>query len=101
MGRMINGSVSSYVLSNAPCAVCLMGKGVEDREKAKEMKKQDEEIAELSASASENEGEDKKMPFFLPRKHSVKNYYSDSDYACLFEQTKPKRPGRWVEKESV
>lgn len=56
-----------------------MGKGVEDREKEKELKKQDEEIAELSASASENEGEDKKMPFFLPRTHSVKNYYSDSD----------------------
>ena len=60
-------------------SVCLMGRGVEDREKEKEMKKKDEEIAELSASASENEGEDKKMPFFLPRTHSVKNYYSDSD----------------------
>lgn len=84
--------MSSYVLSNAPCAyemdwdfslmysVCLMGQGVERRMKEDEMKKKDEEIAELTASASENEGEgEKAMPFFLPRKHSTKNYYSDSD----------------------
>lgn len=62
------------------CSVCLMGKGVEKRVQEAALKKKDEEIAELTASASENEGDgDKKMPFFLPRKHSIKNYYSDSD----------------------
>ena len=57
-----------------------MGQGVEKRIKEAEIKKKDKEIAELLASASESEGEgEKTMPFFLPRKHSVKNYYSDSD----------------------
>ena len=57
-----------------------MGQGVEKRLKEAEQKKKDEEIAELLSSASENEGDgDKAMPFFLPRKHSTKNYYSDSD----------------------
>ncbi|CBK20019.2 uncharacterized protein [Blastocystis hominis] len=78
--RLLNGSCSSYVLSNAPCAVCLMGKGVGDRIKEEELKKKNQEIAELSASLSEGEPEGAKMPFFLPRKHSVKNYYEDSDF---------------------
>ena len=57
-----------------------MGKDVEEKVKQDELRKQDQEIAEMTASASENEGEgDSKVPFFLPRKHSVKNYYSDSD----------------------
>lgn len=57
-----------------------MGKDVEERVKQEELKKKDQEIAELTASASENEGDgEKKVPFFLPRKHSIKNYYSDSD----------------------
>ncbi|KAK8827962.1 adenine nucleotide alpha hydrolases-like protein [Blastocystis sp. ATCC 50177/Nand II] len=77
--RMLNGSVSEYVLANAPCAVCIMGKNVEEKVKAEELKKMDEEIAELSASCSENEGEGDKVPMFLPRKHSEKNYYTDSD----------------------
>lgn len=87
--RMLNGSVSEYVLANAPCAlfplgyitcsVCIMGKDVEEKVKAEELKKMDEEIAELSASCSENEGEGDKVPMFLPRKHSEKNYYTDSD----------------------
>lgn len=61
-------------------SVCIMGKDVEERVKQEELKKKDQEIAELTASASENEGDgEKKVPFFLPRKHSIKNYYSDSD----------------------
>lgn len=56
-----------------------MGKDAEEKVKQDELRKQDQEIAEMTASASENEGEDSKVPFFLPRKHSVKNYYSDSD----------------------
>lgn len=87
--RLINGSCSSYVLANACCAyvlgtcskcsVCLMGKGIEERLKKEELKKKDQEIAELSASVSEGETDGTKMPFFLPRKHSLKNYYTDSD----------------------
>ena len=46
---------------------------------AEDLEKKDREIAALTASASENEGEGAKVPFFLPRKHSVKNYYTDSD----------------------
>ena len=57
-----------------------MGKGVGERIKEEELKKKNQEIAELSASLSEGEPEGAKMPFFLPRKHSVKNYYEDSDY---------------------
>lgn len=65
-------------------SVCLMGKGVRDRIKEEELKKKDQEIAELSASLSEGEPEGAKMPFFLPRKHSVKNYYEDSDFCvCI------------------
>ena len=82
MCRVLNGSVSSYVLNNAPCAqgLGISMSGVEKRVQEAALKKKDEEIAELTASASENEGDgDKKMPFFLPRKHSIKNYYSDSD----------------------
>ncbi len=57
-----------------------MGKDVEEKVKAEELRKKDEEIAELSASASENEGDgEKKVPSFLPRNHSAKNYYTDSD----------------------
>ena len=57
-----------------------MGKDVEEKVKAEELRKKDEEIAELSASASENEGDgEKKVPSFLPRNHSAKNYYPDSD----------------------
>ena len=57
-----------------------MGKDVEEKAKQEELRKKDQEIAELVASASENEGEgETKVPFFLPRKHSFKNYYSDSD----------------------
>ncbi|KAM7454705.1 hypothetical protein BLSTO_04534 [Blastocystis sp. subtype 1] len=81
MERVLNGSVSTYVLSNAPCAVCLMGKGVEDRIVKEQLKQQDKEMQEVisaSSSEAENDGE-KKMPFFLPRKHSEKNYYTDSD----------------------
>lgn len=57
-----------------------MGKDVEEKVKAEELRKKDEEIAKLSASCSENEGDgEKKVPMFLPRKHSEKNYYTDSD----------------------
>lgn len=63
-----------------------MGKGVGDRIKEEELKKKNQEIAELSASLSEGEPEGAKMPFFLPRKHSVKNYYEDSDLCVWFKQ---------------
>ena len=57
-----------------------MGRDAEEKVKQEELRKKDQEIAELTASASENEGDSEtKVPFFLPRKHSVKNYYSDSD----------------------
>ena len=62
-------------------SVCLMGKGVEDRIVKEQLKQQDKEMQEVisaSSSEAENDGE-KKMPFFLPRKHSEKNYYTDSD----------------------
>lgn len=59
------------------CSVCLMGKAIEDRIKKDQIDKEIQDIIS-SSSEAENEGE-KKMPFFLPRKHSVKNYYSDSD----------------------
>ena len=58
-----------------------MGKGVEDRIVKEQLKQQDKEMQEVisaSSSDAENDGE-KKMPFFLPRKHSEKNYYTDSD----------------------
>lgn len=58
-----------------------MGKGVEDRIVKEQLKQQDKEIQEMINSGSsdaEKDGE-KKMPFFLPRKHSEKNYYTDSD----------------------
>lgn len=61
------------------CSVCVMGRGVEEKKRKEDLEKKDREIAELTASASENEGEGAKVPFFLPRKHSVKNYYTDSD----------------------
>lgn len=86
--RVLNGSVSSYVLANAPCAysfillltssVCLMGKAIEDRIKMEQLDKEIQDVISASSSEGENDGE-KKMPFFLPRKHSTKNYYSDSD----------------------
>lgn len=61
-------------------SVCIMGRDVEEKVMQEELKKKDQEIAELTASASENEGDgENKVPFFLPRKHSVKNYYTDSD----------------------
>ena len=64
-------------------SVCLMGKAVEDRIIQEQLKQQDKEMQEvISESEGENDG-DKKMPFFLPRKHSAKNYYTDSDYDCL------------------
>ena len=58
-----------------------MGKGVEDRIVKEQLKQQDKEMQEvISASSSEAENDGgKKMPFFLPRKHSEKNYYTDSD----------------------
>lgn len=56
-----------------------MGRSVEEKKRKEDLEKKDREIAELTASASENEGEGAKVPFFLPRKHSVKNYYTDSD----------------------
>ena len=62
-------------------SVCLMGKGVEDRIVKEQLKQQDKEmqvVISASSSEAENDGE-KKMPFFLPRKHSEKNYYTDSD----------------------
>lgn len=62
-------------------SVCLMGKGVEDRIVKEQLRQQDKEMQEVisaSSSEAENDGE-KKMPFFLPRKHSEKNYYTDSD----------------------
>ena len=58
-----------------------MGKGVEDRIVKEQLKQQDKEMQEVisaSSSEAENDGE-KKMPFFLPRKHSENNYYTDSD----------------------
>ena len=55
-----------------------MGKAVEDRVIEEEQRKQDQTLREtLATSDSENEG--KKMPFFLPRKNSAKDYYTDSD----------------------
>ncbi|KAK8806121.1 hypothetical protein WA171_007206 [Blastocystis sp. BT1] len=76
--RLINGSVSTYVLANAPCAVCIMGKAIEDRVVEEQQRKEDKALREtLESSDSENEG--KKMPFFLPRKNSAKDYYTDSD----------------------
>ena len=63
-----------------------MGKGVGDRIKEEELKKKNQEIAELSASLSEGEPEGAKMPLFLSRKHSVKNYYEDSDLCVWFKQ---------------
>lgn len=61
----------------------MMGKAVEDRIIQEQLKQQDKEMQEvISESEGENDG-DKKMPFFLPRKHSAKNYYTDSDYVCL------------------
>lgn len=63
-----------------------MGKGVGERIKEEELKKKNQEIAELSASLSEGEPEGAKMPFFLPRKHSVKNYYEDSDSCVCAKQ---------------
>lgn len=62
------------------CSVCVMGRNVEEKKRKEDLEKKDREIAELTASASENEGEGAKVPFFLPRKHSVKNYYTDSDF---------------------
>ena len=58
-------------------SVCLMGKAIEDRIKKEKIDKEIQDVIS-SSSEAENEGE-KKMPFFLPRKHSAKNYYSDSD----------------------
>ena len=61
--------------------IALHGKGVEDRIVKEQLKQQDKEMQEVisaSSSEAENDGE-KKMPFFLPRKHSEKNYYTDSD----------------------
>ena len=60
------------------CSVCLMGPGVEDRIKQEKLDKEIQDAITASSSEAENDGE-KKMPFFLPRKHSIKNYYSDSD----------------------
>ena len=92
MGRMINGSVSTYVLANAPCAygfvcfarlnndcrVCIMGKAVEERVMQEKREEEDKVMHDLlAASDSENEG--KAMPFFLPRRESKKDYYTDSD----------------------
>ena len=57
-----------------------------ERIKEEELKKKNQEIAELSASLSEGEPEGAKMPFFLPRKHSVKNYYEDSDSCVCAKQ---------------
>ena len=59
-------------------SVCLMGKAIEDRIKMEQLDKEIQDVITASSSEGENDGE-KKMPFFLPRKHSTKNYYSDSD----------------------
>ena len=64
-----------------------MGRGVEEKKRKEDLEKKDREIAELTASASENEGEGAKVPFFLPRKHSVKNYYTDSDSLVCSKNT--------------
>lgn len=69
------------------CSVCVMGRGVEEKKRKEDLEKKDREIAELTASASENEGEGAKVPFFLPRKHSVKNYYTDSDSLVCSKNT--------------
>ena len=55
-----------------------MGPGVEDRINQEKLDKEIQDAITASSSEAENDGE-KKMPFFLPRKHSLKNYYSDSD----------------------
>ena len=68
--------ISKYELIKL--SVCLMGQGVEDRIKQEKLDKEIQDTIAASSSEAENEGE-KKMPFFLPRKHSIKNYYSDSD----------------------
>ena len=55
-----------------------MGKAIEDRVVEEQQRKEDKALREtLDSSDSENEG--KKMPFFLPRKNSAKDYYTDSD----------------------
>ena len=54
-----------------------MGKGVEEKIKLEKIEKEIQE-AYSSSSEAENEGE-RKMPFFLPRKHSTKNYYEDAE----------------------
>ena len=57
-----------------------MGKGVEEQQKCEERKQLDKEIQDsLSASSTESEEGGEALPFFLPRKHSSKNYFSDSD----------------------
>ena len=48
------------------------------KEQLKQQDKEMQEVISASSSEAENDGE-KKMPFFLPRKHSEKNYYTDSD----------------------
>lgn len=59
-------------------SVCIMGKAIEDRVVEEQQRKEDKALREtLDSSDSENEG--KKMPFFLPRKNSAKDYYTDSD----------------------
>ena len=68
--------ISKYELIKL--SVCLMGQGVEDRIKQEKLDKEIQDTIAASSSEAENDGE-KKMPFFLPRKHSIKNYYSDSD----------------------
>lgn len=59
-------------------SVCIMGKAIEDRIIEEQIRKEDIVLKEtLASSDSENEG--KKVPFFLPRKNSAKDYGTESD----------------------
>ena len=59
-------------------SVCIMGKAIEDRVVEEQQRKEDKALRETLES-SDRETEGQKMPFFLPRKNSAKDYYTDSD----------------------
>ena len=78
--RMLTGSVSQFVLSNAPCAVCLMGAGVTAKI---EMAEDDAKDRAIDEALSQSDAESSKIPVFLPRKHSIKDFDasgSDEDF---------------------
>ncbi|KAK8791989.1 hypothetical protein WA158_005366 [Blastocystis sp. Blastoise] len=69
--RMLTGSVSQFVLSNAPCAVCLMGPGIAAKIEMEEDERKDREI---DSALSQSDAENTKIPVFLPRRHSIKDF---------------------------